>query len=148
VELLSFFLGKNGFISADVDWVDYSAARINSDSFNEGPDNQAIQSLYTSTVNYRIGAEGRIDKFYIRGGYAYFGDPFADNFIDRSTTQITGGVGVRFNSFNIDFALVNQQSSALYQSYQVLDSQNNNIGPITEVENSIINGVLTLGLTF
>lgn len=144
----TFFLGKNGFISADVDWVDYSAARINSNSFNEGPDNQAIQSLYTSTINYRIGAEGRINKFYIRGGYAHFGDPFADNFIDRSTTQISGGLGVRLNSFNIDFALVSQQSSALYQSYQVLDSQNNNIGPITDVENSIINGVLTIGLTF
>ncbi|NVJ85702.1 MAG: outer membrane protein transport protein [Algoriphagus sp.] len=142
------FLGKNGFISADVDWVDYSAARINSGTFNEGPDNQAIQSLYTSTINYRFGAEGRINNFYVRGGYAYFGDPFSDTSFDRSTSQISGGLGVRVKNFNIDFALVNQKYNSLYRSYQVLDQIDNNIGPITEIENSIISGVLTLGLSF
>ncbi|TFV92382.1 long-chain fatty acid transporter [Algoriphagus kandeliae] len=142
------FLGKNGFISADIDWVDYSAARINSNNFNEGPDNEAIQSLYTSTINYRFGAEGRINMFYIRAGYAYYGDPFVSNSIDRSTTQLSGGVGVRVKNFNIDFALVNQKFNSVYQSYQYLDSQNNNIGPVTDIKNNIFNGVLTLGLSF
>lgn len=144
----TIFLGKNGFISADIDWVDYSAARINSNNFNEGPDNEAIRSLYTSTINYRFGAEGRIDIFYIRAGYAHFGDPFVNNTLDRSTQQISGGVGVRVKNFNIDFALVNQKFNSVYQSYQYLDSQNNNIGPITNIENNILNGILTLGLSF
>lgn len=144
----TFFLGKNGFISADVDWVDYSAARLSSRDFDEGPDNQAISSLYGSTINFRVGAEARLNLFRLRAGYAHFGDPYTNSDFDRSTSQISGGVGVKLNNFSMDFALVNQKYNGLYSSYQVLDSQNNNIGPVTELNNSIINGVLTFGLSF
>ncbi|MCE7053227.1 long-chain fatty acid transporter [Algoriphagus sp. AGSA1] len=144
----SVFLGKNGFISADVDWVDYSTANIKSGDFDEGPDNMLIDDLYSSTINFRAGAEYRFDNFRIRGGYGFFGDPIANSDYDRSTQQISGGLGVKLNKFSIDFALVNQKFNTLYSSYQVLDNQGNNIGPVTEVKNNLINGVLTLGLSF
>ncbi|MDR7131725.1 long-subunit fatty acid transport protein [Algoriphagus sp. 4150] len=142
------FLGKNGFISADVDWVDYSSARINSNDFDEGPDNLQIQNLYSSTVNFRLGAEYRLSNFRFRGGYGYFGDPIANSNFDRSTQQISGGLGVKINKFSVDFALVNQKFNTLYSSYQVLDSQGRNAGPLTEIKNNQLNGVLTLGLSF
>lgn len=142
------FLGKNGFISADVDWVDYSTAKINTRDFDEGPDNLEIKNLYTSTINFRFGAEYKLSNFRVRGGYGYFGDPIADSDYDRSTQQISGGLGMKINKFSVDFALVNQKFNTLYSSYQVLDSQNNNIGPVTELNNNIVTGVLTLGLSF
>lgn len=142
------FLGKNGFISADVDWVDYSAARINSRDFDEGPDNLEIENLYTSTINFRFGAEYKLSNFRFRGGYGYYGDPIADSNFDRSTQQISGGIGMKIKKFSVDFALVNQKFNTLYSSYQVLDNQGNNIGPVTEIKNNQINGVLTLGLSF
>lgn len=145
----TFFIGKNGFISADVDWVDYSAARINSNVFDEGPDNQVIRSIYTNTINYRVGGEAKFDMFRIRGGYAYFGDPFANSpGFDQSTQQISGGLGVKINSITIDFALVNQKYGALYRSYQVLDENNNNFGPLTQLNNSITSGIITVGYNF
>ncbi|MFC3880575.1 OmpP1/FadL family transporter [Algoriphagus namhaensis] len=144
----TFFLGKNGFISADVDWVDYSNANLNSNDFNTSPDNDVINNLYGSTINFRVGAEFVIDKFRLRGGYAQFGDPFLDSDIDRSTQQISGGVGVRIKNISIDFALINQQNDGLYRSYQVLDENNNNIGPSTFLENSITSGYLTFGISF
>lgn len=144
----TFFLGKNGFITADVDWVDYSASRLNSNDFNEGPDNLEIQNLYTSTINYRIGAEFKISMFRLRGGYGYFGDPYANSNFDRSTQQISGGVGIRVNNFSVDFALVNQRFSSLYSSYQVLDANGSNFGPVTQVDNSVFNGFLTFGFSF
>ncbi len=145
----TFFIGKNGFISADVDWVDYSAGRINSNDFDEGPDNQVINDIYTSTINYRIGGEAKFDLFRVRAGYAHFGDPFTNSpGYDQSTQQISGGFGVKLNNFSIDFALVNQQYNALYRSYQVLDENNVNYGPLTELENSITSGVLTVGINF
>ncbi|WP_332911138.1 hypothetical protein [Algoriphagus boritolerans] len=148
MELL-FFIGKNGFISADIDWVDYSAGRINSKDFDESPDNQAIRNTYTSTLNYRLGGEARFDLFRIRAGYAFFGDPFANPAgFDQSTQQLSGGIGVKLNSINLDFALVNQKYSGQYRSYQVLDENNNNFGPVTQLENSIISGVLTIGYNF
>jgi hypothetical protein len=142
------FLGKNGFLSADVDWVDYSAARINSRDFDEGPDNLEIQNLYTSTINFRFGAEYKLSNFRIRGGYGYYGDPIANSDYDRSTQQISGGLGMKINKFSVDFALVNQKFNTLYSSYQVLDNQGRNIGPLTEIKNNLINGVLTFGLSF
>ncbi|SEG00025.1 OmpP1/FadL family transporter [Algoriphagus boritolerans] len=145
----TFFIGKNGFISADIDWVDYSAGRINSKDFDESPDNQAIRNTYTSTLNYRLGGEARFDLFRIRAGYAFFGDPFANPAgFDQSTQQLSGGIGVKLNSINLDFALVNQKYSGQYRSYQVLDENNNNFGPVTQLENSIISGVLTIGYNF
>ncbi len=145
----TFFIGKNGFISADVDWVDYSAGRINSNDFDEGPDNQVIRDIYASTINYRIGGEARFDMFRLRAGYAYFGDPYSNSpSFDQSTQQISGGFGVKFNSISVDFALVNQKYSSLYRSYQVLDENGNNYGPITQLENSITSGVLTVGFNF
>lgn len=145
----TFFIGKNGFISADVDWVDYSAGRINSRDFDEGPDNQVIRDLYTSTINYRLGGEARISNFRLRAGYAYFGDPYSNSAgLDQSTQQLSGGIGVKLNSLSLDFALVNQKYNGLYRSYQVLDENNNNFGPVTELKNSITSGVLTLGFNF
>lgn len=145
----TFFIGKNGFISADVDWVDYSAGRINSRDFDEGPDNQVIRDIYTSTINYRLGGEARISNFRLRAGYAYFGDPYSNSAgLDQSTQQLSGGIGVKLNSLSLDFALVNQKYNGLYRSYQVLDENNNNFGPVTELKNSITSGVLTLGFNF
>lgn len=145
---VTYFLGKNGFISADVDWVDYSQAKLNSNDFDEGPDNLAIKNVYTSTINYRFGAEYKINMFRLRGGYGHFGDPFSNSNYDRSTQQISGGAGVKLGNFTADFALVNRKFNSLYTSYQVLDSDGNNFGPQTEIENNIINGVLTFGFSF
>ncbi len=144
----SYFFGKNGFISADVDWVDYSSSKLNSNDFNEGPDNEAIKRIYTSTLNYRIGAEYKINTFRLRGGYSYFGDPYSDSSFDRSTQQISGGVGMKVKNLSIDFALVNRKFNSLYSSYQVIDSNGSNFGPLTEIENNLINGVLTVGFSF
>jgi len=145
----TFFVGKNGFISADVDWVDYSAGRLNSNDFEEGPDNQAIKSIYASTINYRVGGEARFDILRVRAGYAYYGDPYADSAgLDQSTQQFSGGIGAKFNSFSVDLALVSQQYNGLYRSYQVLDENDFNYGPLTEMTNNIITGVLTFGFSF
>jgi long-subunit fatty acid transport protein len=145
----TFFVGKNGFISADVDWVDYSAGRLKSNDFDEGLDNQVIKSTYTSTINLRVGGEARLDMFRVRAGYAYFGDPYADPAgFDQSTQQISGGIGAKINSFSIDLAVVSQQYNGLYRSYQVLDDNDVNYGPLTEMKNNIVTGVLTLGFSF
>lgn len=142
------FLAKNGFISLDVDYVDYSTSRLTTRDFDEGPDNQEIRNTYRGTVDFRAGIEYKINMVRLRGGYAFYGDPVANSDFDRSTQQISGGLGVKFNKFGIDFAIVNQKYNSLYRSYQVLDTQGANIGPVTEVKNNITNGVLTLNYSF
>lgn len=145
----TFFFGKKGFISADVDYVDYSTARISSNDFNEGPDNLAIRNLYTSTINYRLGGEAILSNFRFRAGYSYLGDPYLNSSgLDQSSSLLSGGVGIRLNSFSLDLSFVNQNFNTLYRSYQVLDKNGFNYGPITEVKNSISSAILTLGISF
>ena len=144
----TIFLGKHGFISADVDWVDYSIARINSTDFNEEPDNQVIQELYTSTVNFRLGGEAKIERWRFRAGYGYVGDPYLNSSLDQSTQLLSGGLGLKFDSFHLDFSLVNQKYNSLYRSYKVLDNNGLNYGPLTEIKNSITSGVVTVGFNF
>ena len=140
--------GKHGFFSADLDWVDYSAARLSSKDFNESPDNEVIKDLYTSTVNYRFGAEAKVEKWRFRAGYAHQGDPFNNSNFDQSSRQLSGGIGAQFNALHIDFSLSNQKFNSLYRSYQVLDNSGVNYGPLTVIENSISSAVVTVGFIF
>ncbi|HRG09100.1 MAG TPA: long-chain fatty acid transporter, partial [Cyclobacteriaceae bacterium] len=58
------FLGKSGFISADVDLINYSGARYSSglSGISFDSDNENIKDLYQATTNVRLGGEFRLDK--------------------------------------------------------------------------------------
>lgn len=143
----TFFIGKSGFISADVDYLDYSTSNIGSRDFNASTDNQAINRLYGATLNYRIGGEYRFDIWRVRAGYAFYGDPFANSTFDRSTQQISGGLGVRLNKMYVDFALSSSQFNQLYNSFPIINN-GQNVGPFTEIRNNRTNGMLTVGFNF
>lgn len=143
------FFGKYGFVSADADWVDYSKSKFNSRDFSVADINRDIRSFYGSTLNLRFGGEVKINNLRMRGGYAFFGDPYSKSEeIDQSTNQLTGGIGLKINSFNIDFTLVQQKFNGAYRSYPIFDTDNQNIGPISYLENTVTSGILTLGISF
>lgn len=146
----TYFIGKNGFISADIDYVDYTAARINSRDFNPGPDNDEINQLYTATFNYRVGGELRYDMFRFRAGYGYYGDPFRNDFDDpsRHTQQISGGIGVRLAKFYVDAAYMNTSFNQFYRSYSLIGQGGRDFGPVADIRNSINTGMITVGFNF
>jgi hypothetical protein len=138
---LTYFFGKNGFITADVNYLDYSSANIRSNAFNTEIDNQDINNLYGQTINYSLGGEFRFDMFRLRAGYAYYGDPLVNpGSTDRSTNQISGGVGVKLSGFSIDFGLVNSKFNGYYSSYPGAD--------LAVIDNNRTTGMLTLGFSF
>nr|MBI1229597.1 long-chain fatty acid transporter [Cytophagales bacterium] len=138
---LTYFFGKNGFLSADVDYVDYSMINLRSNVFNTGADNREIRALYGQTINYRVGGEARIDELRIRAGYAYFGDPFVNaGDFDRSMTQLSGGIGVKLSTFSVDFSLMSNTFNSYYTSYPT--------SPIAVTENQRLNGMLSFGFAF
>lgn len=115
----SVFVGKNGFISADVDYVNYGDMKITSNDFNTGEANQGIRNNYQSAFNYRIGGELRLDIFRLRAGYAYYGDPFKDESLSRVRTLVSGGAGIRVRSFFLDISAQSSQFDSRYYPYQV-----------------------------
>src|SRR5690606_20335264 len=69
----TFFFNKNGFITADVDYLDYSSMNLSSKDFSMEANNDDIKSTATSTINFRGGAEYRFDMFRVRAGAAFYG---------------------------------------------------------------------------
>lgn len=103
------FIGKSGFLTGDVEYIDYSRANLNSDDFSTSVDNDVIEILYESVVNVRLGGEYRFDNFRLRAGYAFLPDPIKDyNLQDR--TDLTFGFGYRTFDYFLDFAVVSSKT--------------------------------------
>jgi hypothetical protein len=146
-------VGKYGFLSGDVEYVDYSQARLSNDNTTEdtngntydfGPHNDAIQDLYRSTVNLRVGGEARYDAFRFRLGYARYGDPYQTNDFDRTRQYVTGGLGLRQNNFFVDLAGVYNTDKRFYRPYEV----SNGRGPVISVDGSRFTTSVTAGIIF
>lgn len=138
----AIFVGKNGFLTGDVEFADYANSNLKSSDFLESADNNVIEDIYTSTVNVKVGGEYRFDIFRLRAGYAIFPSPYKDTDL-QERTNLTFGFGYRTSDYFLDFSVVNSERKALYSSYEVDSNQ-----PIiaTDIKNTSV--ALTFGLTF
>ena len=140
------FISKIGFISADVEFVNYSKAKYNSDITGDfSPENEGIRSAYKSVVNYRVGAEYRHDIFRVRAGYNYMADPHRiTSGIDRSIQSFSGGLGVKLDRFFADFGAVFSSTEGIRSPYF------SSIGPdpVAFQKLKVASYILTLGFTF
>lgn len=106
---IAAFIGSSGFITGDIEYVDYSSANLSSDDFSTSVDNDVIEALYESVVNVRVGGEYRFDNFRLRAGYAFLPDPIKNyNLQDR--TNLTFGFGYRTFDYFLDFAVVSSMT--------------------------------------
>jgi hypothetical protein len=116
------FMQEFGFITADVEYVNYGNAKYSSNVQGESydADNNVISDLYRDVVNVRVGAEFREDIFRLRLGYSLQPDPYRFNSsINRSIQTITGGVGIRQEKFFIDLAFVQAHTEGRRIPYTV-----------------------------
>ncbi len=140
----AYFFQKAGFISADVEFINYRKNRLTDDRNELSIDNETIRGDFTSAVNFRLGGEYRFDIFRLRAGYALQGDPYKDqDGRDRQTSTVTGGAGLKFKNFYTDFALNYEMGEQYYNPYMM-----ENDSPLVSIENIKTTAILTLGLTF
>ncbi|MBK7938606.1 MAG: hypothetical protein IPJ82_16655 [Lewinellaceae bacterium] len=114
-------LKKYGFISADLEWVDYGAnhynltgnAPTNDDEIYERELNREIQSTYQPAMNIRLGGELVLDNFRARAGLNLNGKP--EEGATGFNTAYSAGIGVRMESFFLDlgYRRFNGQGSIL-----------------------------------
>ncbi|WP_338768767.1 hypothetical protein WAF17_08475 [Bernardetia sp. ABR2-2B] len=146
----AFFVGKFGFISADVDFINYESSKLLSPpaEFSFTADNQTIKNLYASTMNYRLGAELRLNTFYLRGGIGLYGNTMKEDFRredeDAFQTRISGGLGIHKKAFYVDLAVVQQATNTAYTPYSLSDNSN----PTIDIRNTTTNVVATVGFHF
>lgn len=140
------FISKFGFISADVEFVNYSKAKYNSDITGDfSPENDGIKSAYKSVVNYRVGAEYRHDIFRVRAGFNYMADPHRQTSgLDRSIKSFSGGLGVKMDSFFADVGAVFSSTEGSRSPYFSSIAPN----PVALQKLKTANYILTVGFTF
>lgn len=138
-------IGKVGFITADYEYVDYSASRFGfSNQFrsDESVRNQSIKNLYQSASNIRVGGEVRLDNFALRAGYGYYGNPYEDK--DRGFTRndISAGIGFRGERMFLDLGFTHSMFDSKERPYLLSEPV---VVPTATLENRLNNVALTVG---
>ena len=121
-------LGKNGFLTAEAEYLDYSSARVRFDT----PDSigaKRIQELkqyeseitndvtarYKSALNLRFGGEAVLDIFRLRAGLNLLGSALQGESGFRAVYSL--GFGIRGENTFFDVAFQTQKQSFTYQPF-------------------------------
>lgn len=121
---LAFVLGNNkspisGTISVDYEYADYSlmSFSMDDDIYTETSLNNSIENVFEAASNLRIGGELKLDRLYIRAGYAYFGNPYKEEINNAAWNYLTCGIGYKGNSCFFDLAYAHGSTSSDYYMY-------------------------------
>jgi long-subunit fatty acid transport protein len=102
---------QKGFISADIEYVNYRGARYSAvDDNDQGLKdylqtvNDEIKDYNKANINVRLGGEIKFAPWAVRLGFAYYGSPYADASIKANKMIASGGFGYRNHGFFIDLA--------------------------------------------
>ena len=141
---LAIFLGNFGFVTGDVEYVDYSSIHLdNADGYSSANDNHDIKTLYKSTANLHAGAEFKLSQLYLRGGYGVQGNPLKTGGDDLKT--ISGGLGYRFLNYYVDATYANVKGTQSIYPY-LTDGTTTN--PQAMANRTYDNIFLTFGVRF
>jgi hypothetical protein len=140
---------KMGLVSVDYEFVDYSTARFSEtgDNYDYSEKNLKIKNTLKPASNIRVGGEFRMDKFYLRGGYGYYGKVFelGEENDDMHYRSVSLGAGFREQNINIDFAFTNLRHDRSYILYKYNNYSESAIAGLTNTKNMF---TVTMGYKF
>ena len=124
---------QKGFISADVEYVNYRSSRFNVEE--ETDENESLQSYYTAlnnvlkeqykgAFNFRVGGELKFNIIMARLGFAYYGSPYRESQLKANRMLLSGGLGYRHKGFFVDLTYVHNVSKDVNFPYRLQDKEN------------------------
>ncbi|MEM9919993.1 MAG: hypothetical protein AAF990_18000 [Bacteroidota bacterium] len=145
-----FLINRSGFISAEIEWVNYSNGEFNLDKDGATQAdrdyqvvlNNSINDNLGSAVNFRLGGEYAYKMLRFRAGYNIFGAAFDGD--DANQTSFSLGIGSRFRNFYIDLAYKRSQIEESFAPY----SLNGNFPIVVDTEERSDRYLLTFGFKF
>lgn len=149
----SYIIANQAIITADVDFIDYSTIKFStSDGYATTNDiaviksnNTGVRQNYRNAINYRVGAEYKIEKVSLRAGYGLNGSPYkTDDNKFFETKVYSGGLGYRVNNYFLDLTYQKIQGNNTFSPYTL----NTGNEPVATVKNEKNNVFLTFGLRF
>jgi hypothetical protein len=145
---LGLTLAKFLILSTDIEYIDYASMELveEGDEYNFSGENQTINDIYRGNINLKSGAEVRIDNFYLRGGFGFYGSAYKENEenADANNYWYSGGFGFRNKKAFIDFALVYMAGSERYVVYDMQSLP----ASTSELDVNTIRSLVTLGVKF
>lgn len=138
----AYLFGKLGFISTDVEIMDYSMMRLRPAINAFEVANDRIGQKYGRAVNMRFGGEYVLNMVRLRAGYARYSSPLTnakDNNLSRNF--VTAGIGIKDKNWGLDLALVQQFGKETIQPYTL------DVGTVPTAVNKANRNSLVLSLT-
>lgn len=150
VGAISIIAGTNGFLSAGIQWTDYSSMRYdysvdgNGNFYNqeENDVNASIKQNYGSVFELNMGGEIAFKTLRIRGGFSAVQSPFNNDDSFDPTYHV--GVGYRAEDYYVDLAYSNSQQDEGYLPYQTKMAPQ----PVAVLNYNVNRIVMTVGMKF
>lgn len=136
----AYIFGKQGLISVDYTYKDYTSSKVGADSFSE--ENVSFQRDYRATQALALGTEWRFDNMSVRGGYYYEKNPNLVLGGNTNKDNIKGyslGLGYSFGNTKFDLSYREREYTEFNHIYSSGDLTVDN-------KRSRITGTLTFNL--
>lgn len=145
-----FIVGRSGFISAEVEYINHSNNQFDLTANSNSPEDQAFQedlnseiaTDFQSALNIRVGGEWAINKFRLRGGYQIGTSPLVNR--DEMQGTLSLGAGIRGKNIYLDLGYQLRSFSTSYSPY--LTSFANE--PIVDNNLKVSRYLMTIGYKF
>ncbi len=151
-------LAKKGLISADLEYLDYSIAKLRNGGDGEAfiDQNKDIGDVFKPVFNFRLGGEYRVtDAFSLRAGYELYPSAFNETAFgaDQPNAGLnysvySAGFGYRVNGFFIDVAYRYAQSEEYALLYPAPLTNDYPAPKMANFENSFSKVLFTFGFRF
>jgi len=117
---LGLVFGTTGLLSFDYEYADYTQMRLRSDGDLNSDQNKTIKSGFQQQHVIRAGGEIRLNPIVLRAGYAIHSNPYNDNITTLEKSTISAGLGIREQSYFIDFGyFISQYTEEFFQYYNL-----------------------------
>ncbi|AVI49985.1 transporter [Pukyongia salina] len=138
----AYVFGKQGLISLDYSYKDYSQTKFSSDFSGEfSALNNSISSNLQGSSSVKLGGEYRINALSLRAGMQYEQSPYKNDMIVGDLTGFSLGLGYDFGEYNFDIAYARAQQDRSRQLYDV------GLTSVSNIDTTFNNIVFTLGIS-
>ncbi len=143
-------IGSVGFISAEVEYVDYTSASFKFKNTSDDPNakeyqiqlNNQIQQELKEGVNFRLGGEVALGEYRLRAGYGLLATPYKGD--TNYNKSYSFGAGARIEKFFLDLGYIHYDNKQSYLPYSI----SNGNQPIVDTQLDTNRFILTLGFRF
>lgn len=113
---LAYVFGRKGLISTDFIIKDYKGIHLRPNS-EFAIENNDFKEFFATTYRLNMGAEWRVKKLSLRGGYSYETSPYLDAIETDNIQGFSFGFGYDFGNYVLDFVYDNNKKTEYYNFY-------------------------------